>query len=158
MCEFRLVGEANPPRRAQTSAPPVAALAALSCIGLVRAVTVLVILIVDEDCILAFKFEGQTPISADTDRPMILELSHKPMKFPSRSIHVAWSPCIIEREQLQSQLAGVLRLNPGFRPGASCRNTSPACTQQFTDFRCNNRLLQSPSCEEFCTRLPQFWR
>jgi hypothetical protein len=40
------------------------------------------------------------------------------MKFPSRRIHIARSPRIIEREQLQSQFAGVLRLNPSFRPGA----------------------------------------
>jgi hypothetical protein len=47
-----------------------------SCSGPVRAVTVpVIVLIVDEDLILAFKFERQTPISAGTDRPMILELS-----------------------------------------------------------------------------------
>jgi hypothetical protein len=39
------------------------------------------------------------------------------MKIPSRSVHVAGPPGVIEGEQLQAQLAGVLRLNPTFRSG-----------------------------------------
>lgn len=77
-----------------------------------------IVLIVDEDRVLAFKLERQTPVSADADRPVILEFSDERMKFPSRSVHIARPPGIVEREQLQAQLARVLGLNPSLRPGA----------------------------------------
>src|SRR5712671_1952077 len=45
-----------------------------------------IVLIVDEDRILNFKLERQTPVPADTDRPVILEFPGQPMQFPSWSI------------------------------------------------------------------------
>ena len=39
------------------------------------------------------------------------------MEFPSRGIHVARQPGIVEGKQLQTKLARVFRLNPSFRSG-----------------------------------------
>jgi len=77
-----------------------------------------IILIVDENRVLTFKLERQSPIPADTYSPVILELPRQQMKFPSWSVLVAWLACIVKGKQLQAQLAGVLRLNPRFRSGA----------------------------------------
>ena len=59
-----------------------------------------IVLIVDEDCVLILKLERQSPVPADADRPVILELSSEPMQPPSRSIQVSRLACIIEGEQL----------------------------------------------------------
>ena len=80
--------------------------------------SLVIVLLVNEDCVFAFELECQAPVSADADRPVILETFGQRMKFPSRSVHVAGLPGIIERKQLQAQLAGMLRLNPSFRSGA----------------------------------------
>ena len=77
-----------------------------------------VVLIVNEDSVLTLKLERQTPVSADADRPMILEFPGQRMKLPSGSVHVARLPGVVEGKQLQAQPARVLRLNPGFRSGA----------------------------------------
>jgi hypothetical protein len=49
---------------------------------------------------------------------MILELSSQPMEPPSWSIQISWLPGIVEGEELQAQLASVLRLNSSFRSRA----------------------------------------
>ena len=78
----------------------------------------MVVLIVDKDSILAFKLEGQPPVSADADGPVIFQFPSQPVEVPSRSIQVAGVLGAVEGQQLQSQLAGVLGLNPRFRSGA----------------------------------------
>jgi hypothetical protein len=78
----------------------------------------MVVLIVDKDSVLAFKFEGQTPVSAHIDRPVIFEFSGQPVEVPSRGIQVSGELCIIKGEQLQLQLTGVLRLDSCLRSGA----------------------------------------
>src|ERR1700680_2356048 len=77
-----------------------------------------IILIIHEDCILAFKFECQAPVPADADRPMILEFPGKAVQLPSRCVQVSRLPSIVKGEQLQTQLAGMFRLNPRFRSSA----------------------------------------
>lgn len=77
----------------------------------------MIVLIIDEDSVLAFKLKSQPPVSADADRPVTFEFSSQRMKLPSRSVHVSRLPCVIQGKQLQSQFASVFRLNPSFRPG-----------------------------------------
>ena len=60
-----------------------------------------IVLIVNEDCVLALKLERQPPVSAYADAPVALERSGQRVKFPSRSIQVARRFRIVEREQLQ---------------------------------------------------------
>lgn len=76
------------------------------------------VLVIDENRILALELERQPPGSADAYRPMILQLPGQGMKSPPRSIHIARPAGIVESKQLQAQLARVLRLNPRLRPGA----------------------------------------
>jgi len=76
-----------------------------------------IVLIINEDNVLAFKCERQTPVSADADRPVTFEFSGQRMKLSSRSIHVSRPPRVIKGEQLRAQFAGVLRLNSRFRSG-----------------------------------------
>src|SRR5271169_4537867 len=80
--------------------------------------SLVIVLIVDEDCILTFKPERQTPVPANADRPVIPEFPGQPVQLPSRGIQVRWLARIVEREQLQAQPAGMLRLNPSFRSRA----------------------------------------
>jgi hypothetical protein len=49
---------------------------------------------------------------------VILEFASQSMQLPSGSVQVRRLACIVEREQLQSQLAGMFRLNPSFGPHA----------------------------------------
>ena len=75
-----------------------------------------IVLIVHEYCVLAFKLERQAPVSAHADRPVIFEMAGQSMKPPSRCIHIFRPLGIVKREQLQAKLVGMLRLNAGFRP------------------------------------------
>jgi len=84
-----------------------------------------IVLIVDEDCILAFEPEGQSPVPADPHRPLVLEFSSQRMEPPPWSIHVARPLGIVEGKQLHAELDGVLRLNPCLRPGAKELLQSP---------------------------------
>jgi len=59
-----------------------------------------IILIVDEDCVLAYEPEGQAPVPADPDCPMVLKLSSQRVQPPPRSIHVTWPLGIVEGKQL----------------------------------------------------------
>jgi hypothetical protein len=76
-----------------------------------------IVLIIHEDCVLALKLKRQTPVPADADCPVILELAGETMKPPPRSIHIFRPLGIVKCEQLQPKLVGMLRLNAGFRPG-----------------------------------------
>lgn len=74
-----------------------------------------IVLIVHQDCVLAFKFEREAPVSADVDSPVILEMAGETMKPPSRSTHIFRPLGIVQREQLQAKLVGMLWLNARFR-------------------------------------------
>ena len=78
----------------------------------------MVVLIIDEDGVFAFKLERQPPVSADADCPVIFEFRSQPVKVPARSTHVDRLPGVIEGKQLQPQLAGVFGLNSSFRSRA----------------------------------------
>ena len=74
-------------------------------------------MIVHEDCVLAFKPERQSPVTANADCPVIFEIAGEAMKPPSQSTHIFRLLGVVQREQLQPKLAGMLWLNAGFRPG-----------------------------------------
>ncbi len=74
-----------------------------------------IVLIVNEDSILAFKLERQTPSAAHADRPVTFEFRRQPMKLPTWSVHIFRLLRVVQRKQLQAELVGMLRLNPGFR-------------------------------------------
>jgi len=76
-----------------------------------------IVLIVNENSILALKLKRQTPVSANADRPVTFEFSGQRVKAPSRCIHVSRLPRVIKGKQLQAELTSVLRLNPCFRSG-----------------------------------------
>jgi hypothetical protein len=70
-----------------------------------------IIAIIDQDRVLTLKAEGDTPISADCDGPVPLEVSLQTMKPPSRSIHVFGLASAVQHDQLYAQTSGVLGLN-----------------------------------------------
>ncbi len=64
--------------------------------------SLVIVLIVNQDCVLAFEFEGQTPVSADADRPVSFESTGELVKPPSGSIDVCWLFGVVESKQLET--------------------------------------------------------
>jgi hypothetical protein len=75
-----------------------------------------IVLIIHENCVLVFKLECQSPISADTYRPMIPQLTSKLVQSPCGSIHIRGLRRVIEGEKLKPQLLGVFGLDTRLRP------------------------------------------
>jgi hypothetical protein len=77
-----------------------------------------IVLIIDQDSVLALKHERQALIAADTDRPVTFEFSGQRVKFPSWGIHVSRLHRVVKGKQPEAQFAGVLRLYSRLRSGA----------------------------------------
>jgi hypothetical protein len=73
----------------------------------------MIISVIHKHGIFAFECEGQSPISAYVNRPMAMQVTVQRMQPPSRSIHILCPAGVVEREELQPQSRGMLRLNAG---------------------------------------------
>jgi hypothetical protein len=78
----------------------------------------MVVLIVDQEGVLAFEHERQTPVAADRYRPMAFERAVQRMKLPAGSIHVFRRSCVVQGEKLPPEPFGVIRLDLRLRSGA----------------------------------------
>jgi hypothetical protein len=78
----------------------------------------MVILIIDQNRVLAIEHECHAPIAVDRPRPMAFERAVQWMKLPAGSVHVFRRSCIIQREKLLPEPFGMARLNLRLRPGA----------------------------------------
>jgi hypothetical protein len=81
------------------------------------ALTPVVILIVDQNCIFAFKSEGEPPIAVDPHRPMAFQIALQRMQSPSRHLQVGGRFCPIQRIKLLGKLFGMSWLDARFAPG-----------------------------------------
>lgn len=77
-----------------------------------------VVLVIDQNRVFALETEGKTPVAADHHRPMAFEVRAQGMQPPSRSVHVFRPAGVVEHEQLNAQLIGVLDLDSGQRAAA----------------------------------------
>jgi len=76
-----------------------------------------IILIIDQDRILAFKRECELPVSAYVYRPVTGKLTFQLMETPTWSIHILSPFCIVESKKLTSKFFSVFRLNARFGTG-----------------------------------------
>jgi len=70
-----------------------------------------IVQIVDEDRIFAIEDEGQTPVSADRNRPVIPQLSLQTVKLPAGRIHIFGLTGVIQHRQLKPEAFRMFRLN-----------------------------------------------
>lgn len=77
----------------------------------------MVILIVDENRVLAFKGESQTPIAVDFHAAVSLEIAAQGVQFPSWSTHVARGLGPIQLKELEREVGSVCGLNSRFASG-----------------------------------------
>lgn len=80
-------------------------------------VLLVIILIVNENRVLAFKSECQAPIAVHLHRPMVFQIAAQGVQFPSRSVHVPCRPGAIQLKELNRQFGGMGRLNSSFASG-----------------------------------------
>jgi hypothetical protein len=73
-----------------------------------------VILVVNEDHILALEFEGQAPIAVHLDGPVLFQIAAQKMQSPSGGVHVLCGLCSIQLKQLDRQLGGMGGLDSSF--------------------------------------------
>lgn len=78
----------------------------------------MIVQIVDEDRIFAIEDEGQTPVSAYRNRPVIPQLSLQTVKLPAGCTHILGLTGVIQHSQLQPEAIRMFRLNSRKRSGA----------------------------------------
>ncbi len=81
----------------------------------------MIVLVVDQNYVLAFKREGKPPISTDTHRPMTSKVPKKRVQAITGSIQIARAFCRIERCKQNSDSLRMSRLNSSL--GAGFRKT-----------------------------------
>jgi hypothetical protein len=78
----------------------------------------MVILIINQNHVLAFDHERQTPVATDCHRPMTFELAVQGMQLPAGSVHVSRRSGIVQGEKLLPEPVAVTRLDLRLRSGA----------------------------------------
>jgi hypothetical protein len=78
----------------------------------------MVILIIDQDRVLAVEHERQAPIAVDRHRPMVFERTVQRMKIPAGSIHIFRRSGVVHREKLFPQPFGIVGLDLRLRTRA----------------------------------------
>lgn len=78
----------------------------------------MVVLAVNQICVLLLKTKGQAPVAVDRDGPVVEQTALERMQLPARIIHIFGGLSAIQHAELQTQSYGVLRLNPDLRSGA----------------------------------------
>ncbi len=90
----------------------------------------MVILVIDENGILAVKSERKPPIAIDVDSPMAREICFESMPLPSRHIDLLRFSCCVTQCQLVRKFGGVLGLNSSLRTGEEVLVNFPAAKAQ----------------------------
>ena len=75
----------------------------------------MIILIIDQNSILAFEYKGQPPISTNVDRPMSFKLTFQLMETPAGSTHIFRATRVVESEKLATKPFRVFGLNARLR-------------------------------------------
>lgn len=75
----------------------------------------MIVLVIYENCVLAFKGERHPPIPAYANGPMALQCPLKRMQPVTGSIHVCWRARDIQRREQISEPLRMGWLNSGFR-------------------------------------------
>ena len=75
----------------------------------------MIVLIIYQYGVVAFKAEGQPPVSVNPDRPVPFVIAREAMQTPARQIHICSTSCGIQPAQLQAQAFCMLGLNARFR-------------------------------------------
>lgn len=73
----------------------------------------MVILVIDQHDIRAFKLEGEAPVLVYPNRPVTSKVPFKRVQSPYGNRHIVRAACYVELRKLQLQPLGVLRLNTG---------------------------------------------
>jgi len=76
-----------------------------------------IVLVVDDLCVGPNKFEGDTPVATDPDRPSALARAFERVKSEPRKAHIFGMGGCVQAAQDQTQPFSVLRLNARFRSG-----------------------------------------
>ena len=71
----------------------------------------MVVLVIDQDCVSIIESEGHTPVAIDPHGPVILKVAGEWMHFPTRQVHIMVTLRSVQLGELQSQSAGMWRLN-----------------------------------------------
>jgi len=74
---------------------------------MIQLLSLVIVAIVDKNCILAFEKKGYSPVAADPNRPMSCKITFKLVKMPPWRVHIERFDSFIERKQLVFQLAGM---------------------------------------------------
>jgi hypothetical protein len=74
-----------------------------------------IVLIVDQNRILAFKSKRQPPVAAHRHRPMALEVSFQRVQTTSCGVHIFGSSSHVERSQQPPESFGMFWLDPRLR-------------------------------------------
>lgn len=80
-----------------------------------------IILVVDEHCVFAFKCKRKPPILIYPYSPASLLITLQRMQSPVRDSHIIWTACRIEPTELKPQPLRMLRLDAGLRARAKER-------------------------------------
>ena len=73
-----------------------------------------VVAIVDEDCVLSVKTKRQSPVAVHLHGPVAGESPLKRMKVPARHIHFGGFRCATQNDELVLQPLGMRGLDTGF--------------------------------------------
>jgi hypothetical protein len=77
----------------------------------------MVVVVIDEHRVFAFESEGESPVAAYRDCPVIFQVAMQGMQLPPRRVHVFCRAGVVERKQLLAKALGMAGLDFGFRPG-----------------------------------------
>ena len=77
----------------------------------------MVVLIINQDRVFAFKLERQAPISTYIHGPMMLQITMQRVESPARSVHILFRLRMIQCEELLAKSLCMFRLNAGLGPG-----------------------------------------
>jgi hypothetical protein len=75
--------------------------------------SLVIIAIVDEDCVLALEAEGQPPVAADSDRPVTRKIALKLVQMPAGKVHCQRLARPIQHQELIFEFLRMGGLNAG---------------------------------------------
>src|SRR5277367_1014661 len=88
------------------------------CMRLIKKISSVVVLVINQDRVSAFKRESHTPISIHRHSPMAGQIILERVPVPARQIHIRGADGPIKSEQLQAQFLRMVRLNASLRSRA----------------------------------------
>jgi hypothetical protein len=77
-----------------------------------------VVLVIEQDHVCAFKFERQPPHAIDSNRPVPRKIGLQRMEIPSSAIGIIGCRSHVQNSELFTQPVSMLGLDTGFAPGS----------------------------------------